>query len=80
MLAETWFAAAETIARRLAMMAAGTCTGAEYQRMWLEKWSAAMRSGLAMTLPRGARGPRPEAVLAPWRRRARANARRLRRK
>jgi hypothetical protein len=80
MLTQIWFAATETIARRVMLMASGQCTPAEYQRMWREKVSAAMLSGLAAALPRGGDAAHAAAMLAPWRRKARANARRLRRK
>jgi hypothetical protein len=78
LLAELAFASWETMLRRSAMIAAGTCSAAEYQRMVLEKAEAARRSALAMMAPGGSRGL--EAALAPWHRRARANARRLRRR
>jgi hypothetical protein len=63
----------ETIVRRSFLMAQGTCSLAEYQRMVQEK-AAAMRSS-AMTVIRGGS---PAAIMAPFVRRARANARRLR--
>jgi hypothetical protein len=63
----------ETIARRSAMIAAGTCSPAEYARMVGEKIAAAQQSGLALLFGRS-----PSAVVAPWRRKARANAQRLR--
>ena len=56
-------------------MAQGTCSAAEYQRMALEKFTAAYLSSLALLL-RPKRGL--NAALMPYHRRARANARRLR--
>jgi hypothetical protein len=57
------------------MITRGTCTAAEYQRMVMEKAAAAQDTALALITGRGAR-----AALAPWRKRAAANAKRLRRK
>ncbi len=78
LMAELAFASWETVLRRTAMMAAGNCSLAEYQRMVLEKAEAAQRSALAMMTLSGQRGLR--AAVAPWHRRARANAKRLRRR
>jgi hypothetical protein len=64
-----------TIFHRTTMMANGTCSPAEYQRMVTEKTAAAQRSMVAMMT-----GKSPLAVLAPFSGRARANAKRLRRK
>jgi len=66
----------ETVARRTWMMAMGSCSSAEYRRMVNEKTLAAYRSGLALA-NNGSYGT-IVAALAPWHRRARANARRLR--
>jgi hypothetical protein len=57
------------------MIAAGTCSAAEYQRMVMEKAMAMQRSGFALLRPTPGR---VTAVVAPWHRAARANARRLR--
>lgn len=77
MLAEMAVASWETIARRSLMMAAGTCSVAEYRRMMAEKVHAARRSGAALT---GSRAQDPVvAMLEPWHRGVTANARRLRR-
>ncbi len=65
----------ETIFRRSLLMAQGTCTPAEYQRMVTEKVSAMQSSMWA-----AATGRSQAAMLAPFLRRSRANARRLRRK
>ena len=65
----------ETVMRRAAMIAQGTCSAAEYQRMASEK-VAAMQVSMAALM----RGKGQTAVLAPFVNRARANARRLRQK
>ncbi len=64
----------ETIARRSLMMAQGTCSPAEYQRMSAEKVAAMQASMTAL-----AGGRSQAAVIAPFLSRSRANARRLRR-
>jgi hypothetical protein len=65
----------ETIFRRSLMIAQGTCSPAEYQRMASEKLAAMQSSTTALMSGRG-----EAAVLAPFVNRARANAKRLRRK
>jgi hypothetical protein len=75
MMAELMMASWETIARRSLMMVQGTCSLAEYQRMAIEKAAALQQSALAVMTGRG-----KKAALAPWHKRATANARRLRRK
>jgi hypothetical protein len=75
MMARLTAASWETIFHRTAMMANGTCSAAEYQRMVEEKAMAAQHSMMALMT-----GKSPTAVLAPYANRARANARRLRRK
>ena len=74
MLAQLTIASWETIWHRSLMMAQGTCTAAEYQRMTAEKLAAGMASMTALTMGRS-----HAAVLAPFVTRTRANARRLRR-
>ncbi|MGH7154752.1 MAG: hypothetical protein ACREF3_12565 [Acetobacteraceae bacterium] len=64
--------------RRSLMMAAGTCTRAEYQRMMLEKASAAQRSAALMFNPWAMFDM--AAIIAPWHGRAASNARRLSRR
>jgi Na+/glutamate symporter len=64
----------ETIFHRTMMMAQGTCSIAEYQRMVMEKAAAMQASTLALMSGRG-----NAAALAPYLVRSRANARRLRR-
>jgi hypothetical protein len=74
LFAELTLASWETIARRMMMMADGTCSPAEYARMVTEKAAAAQRSALALTgRRRGMRG-----VIGPWHRGATKNAKRLR--
>ena len=75
MMAELAMASWETIARRTAMIARGTITTAEYQRMVMEKAAALQRSAIAIMTGQG-----EKAALRPWHKRATANARRLRRK
>lgn len=74
-LLELGLASWEAALHRMWMMAEGTCTAAEYQRMWWEKVAAATESAAAMSRSRHA-----ESAFRPWQRRASANARRLRRK
>ncbi len=73
MMAQLALVSWETIFYRSLMMAKGTCTAAEYQRMYLEKAGAAMDASFALMTGKG-----DAAVLAPYLSRARANARRLR--
>jgi hypothetical protein len=75
MMTQLTMASWETVYRRSLMMAQGTCSAAEYQRMVLEKAAAMQASTLALFTGRG-----HAAVLAPYLVRSRANARRLRRK
>jgi len=75
MMAELLAASWETVARRTSMIAQGSCTPSEYQRMMLEKAVALQQSTIAVMTGRG-----KKAALAPWYKRATANARRLRRK
>jgi hypothetical protein len=75
LVTELVLASWETVARRTAMIARGACTPTEYQRMIIEKVAALQESTMAMMTGRG-----KKAGLAPWHRRAKANARRLRRK
>jgi hypothetical protein len=78
MLAELAFASWETIARRSLMIAQGTCSPAEWQRMVLEKTKAAEQSLAALASPMSE--DTIAAALAPWHRGATANAKRLRAK
>jgi hypothetical protein len=75
MMAELAMASWETIARRTAMIARGTLSPAEYQRMFIEKAAALQQSAMAVMT-----GRRKKAALRPWHSRATANARRLRQK
>ena len=74
MMTQLTLASWETIYRRTLMMAQGTCSAAEYQRMVMEKTAAMQASSLALMTGRGG-----AAALAPYLVRSRANARRLRR-
>jgi hypothetical protein len=74
MMARLTMASWETIFRRSLMMAQGTCSPAEYQRMAEEKVAAMQTSMMAL-----ARGRSHAAVLAPFVSRTRANVKRLRR-
>jgi hypothetical protein len=75
MMARLTAASWETIFHRSLMMAQGTCSATEYQRMAMEKAEATQRATMALMT-----GGSPEAVMAPYVTRARANAKRLRRK
>jgi hypothetical protein len=74
MITELTFASWETIMHRSFMIAQGTCSAAEYERMVTEKAAAMQASALALITGRG-----HAAALAPYLVRSRANARRLRR-
>jgi hypothetical protein len=77
MLTALGIASAQTIALRAAMMAAGTCTAAEYRRMVREKATAALQTSLkAASWPPAS----ATALLTPWHNKAAANAKRLRRR
>ena len=75
---ELTLASWETIARRMLMIANGTCPPAEYARMVMEKATAAQRTALALSGKRTRRNPR--SVIGPWHRGATANAKRLRKR
>jgi hypothetical protein len=75
MMAQLTLASWETIYRRTLMMAQGTCSAAEYQRMVVEKAAALQAASLALMTGRGG-----AAALVPYLVRSRANVRRLRRK
>jgi hypothetical protein len=74
-MARLTVASMETIMHRTRMMALGTCSAAEYQRMVLEKADAARQA-----MQKCMMGYSPTAILAPYLTRARSNAKRLRRK
>ena len=74
MMTELGVTSWETILRRTAMIARGTCAPAEYQRMVVEKIAAAQKSAAVL-----ARGGSASAALAPFLKRTKANVRRLRR-
>ncbi len=74
MMAELALLSAVVVTRRLSQMLQGRCSAAEYHRMHREKLQAAAASALALARPRK---PTATSVLAPWHKRARANAKRL---
>jgi len=74
MMTELTLSSWETIFHRSLLMAQGTCSVAEYQRMMMEKAAAMQASTLALMTGRG-----QAAAVAPFLVRSRANARRLRR-
>lgn len=73
MMTQLTLASWETIFHRTLMMAQGTCSVAEYQRMVFEKSAAMQASSLALMSGRG-----QAAALAPYLVRSKANAKRLR--
>jgi hypothetical protein len=73
MMTELTLSSWETIFHRSLLMAQGTCSVAEYQRMVMEKAAAMQASTLALMTGRG-----QAAAVAPYLVRSRANARRLR--
>jgi Na+/glutamate symporter len=75
MMTQLTLASWETIFHRTLMMAQGTCSVSEYQRMVTEKAAAMQASSMALMTGRG-----HAAALAPYLVRSRANARRLRQK
>jgi hypothetical protein len=75
MMSRLMLASWETVFHRSLLMAQGTCSAAEYQRMGMEKAVAMQHSMTALLTGRG-----HAAVLSPFVTRARANAKRLRRK
>lgn len=68
----------ETIARRSLLMAHNCCSPLEYQRMIHEKMQAAAESGMQLWKSGGCASL--ESLLAPWAKRAAANAKRLRKR
>ena len=75
MMTQLTLSSLETIFHRSMMMAQGTCSAAEYQRMVMEKAAAMQASAVALMTGRG-----NAAALVPYLVRSSANARRLRRK
>jgi hypothetical protein len=78
MMTGLMFASWETFTRRTLLIAQNKCSPAEYRRMLNEKIEAAAASGLQL-FSRGGRAS-TASLMAPWRRRAVANAKRLRKK
>ena len=77
-MAELSLASWETILRRTMLMSSGRCSPAEYQRMVQEKADAFRQNVTALSRSTGT--PSAAMLIAPWHRRAVANARRLRHK
>jgi hypothetical protein len=78
MMTELMLASWETIARRTLLMAQNACSPEEYRRMVREKAEAAATSASRLVFSAGRAST--ASVLAPWRTRSVANARRLRKK
>jgi hypothetical protein len=78
MLTDLTLASWETIARRTLLMAQNRCSVAEYQRMVHEKAQAALISSLLLVTSGGRASI--ASIIAPWHKRATANAKRLRKK
>ncbi len=78
MMTELMLASWETIARRTLLMVQNECPPEEYRRMVNEKAEAAARS--ASRLASSAGRASMASLLAPWRARAVANGKRLRKK
>jgi hypothetical protein len=78
MMADLMLASYETVARRTLLIAQNKCSPAEYQRMFNEKAKAAAASATKL-ISSGGRAT-TASILAPWHRRAVANAKRLRKK
>jgi hypothetical protein len=78
MVTDLMSASWETIVRRTMLIAQNRCSPAEYQRMVAEKADAAAASGRKFIASAGKVSM--ASVLAPWRRAAVANAKRLRKK
>jgi hypothetical protein len=76
MLAQIVLASSETIAHRWWLMATGSCSAEEYQRMVLEKLKASQQMSAAALSTDASLAK----FFAPWYRATRANARRLRKK
>jgi hypothetical protein len=68
----------ETVMRRTLLIAQNDCLPAEYRRMVKEKAEAAALSRLALISGGGKASM--SSLLAPWHRRAKANAKRLRKR
>jgi hypothetical protein len=68
----------ETVTRRMLLISKNKCSPAEYQRMVSEKAAAAMSTGITLMSSFGQASM--ASLMAPWLRRASANAKRLRKK
>ena len=78
MMTDLMLASWETMTRRTLLIAQNKCSPAEYRQMLDEKIEAATLAGLKL-MASGGRAT-TASLLAPWRRRAVANAKRLRKK
>ncbi len=78
MMSDLMLASWETITRRSLLIVQNKCSPAEYRRMVNEKAEAAARS--AVRFVSGGGRATMTSLLVPWRTRATANARRLRKK
>ena len=78
MMTELMLASWETVTRGALLIAENKCSPGEYSRMFSEKTAAAAATGLTLISSGGS--ATPVSMLAPWYRRAVANARRLRKK
>jgi hypothetical protein len=74
LMAELAAASWETIFHRTMLMAQGACSAAEFERMVMEKAAASQAATTALIM-----GQSQEAIVEPFLKSARANARRLRR-
>lgn len=72
------FASWETVAHRMLLISQNKCSQAEYLRMVTEKAQAATSTGLAFMSSYGQASM--SSLMAPWLKKASANAKRLRKK
>ncbi len=77
-IADLTLASWETLARRTMLIAQNKCPPEEYQRMILEKAEAATESAMTFFFSGGLASI--DELMAPWKSRVTANARRLRKK
>jgi hypothetical protein len=77
-IANLTLASWETLARRTMLIAQNKCSLAEYQRMVLEKAEAATESAMIFIFSGGLASI--DELMAPWKNRAIANVKRLRKK
>lgn len=77
-MADLTLASWETLAHRTMLIAQNKCSQEEYQRMILEKAEAATESAITFFFSGGLASI--DELMAPWKSRVAANARRLRKK